>query len=38
MSYRGWRERRQRRQWRRLLAGLPFEVRVFIIKVLRAER
>jgi|GEM_PF-6007994 len=38
MSYRAWRARRRERQWRRLLAGLPHELRVFIVLVLRAER
>lgn len=38
MSYRAWRSRRRVRQWRRILAGLPHEVRVFVILVARAER
>jgi hypothetical protein len=38
MSYRAWRHRRQVRQWRRILAGLPHELRVFITMVLKAER
>lgn len=38
MSYRAWRHRRRHRQWRRLLAALPPDMRVFIVMVLRAER
>lgn len=38
MSYRAWRNRRRVRQWRRVLAGLPQDVRLFVVMVLRAER
>lgn len=37
MSYRAWRARRRHRQWRRLLSGLPHDMRQFIVMVLRAE-
>lgn len=36
MSYRAWRMRRRQRQWRRLLSGLPHDVRAFIVMALRA--
>lgn len=38
MSYRAWRNRRRVRQWRRVLAGLPHDLRVFVVLVMRAER
>lgn len=38
MSYRAWRARRAHRQWRRMFAAMPFEMRVFVITVLRAGR
>jgi hypothetical protein len=38
MSYRAWRHRRRMRQFRRMLAGLPHELRVFITMTLRVER
>lgn len=38
MSYRAWRARRRRRQWRRVLSGLPHDLRMLIMQVLRTER
>lgn len=38
MSYRAWRARRAHRQWRRLFAAMPHELRVFVIMVLRTGR
>jgi hypothetical protein len=37
-SLRTWRARRRQRQWRRLLAALPIEARVFAAILLRGGR